>query len=403
MMIRKYVVKEIPEAVVMIRRELGKDAVILNTRKVWVKKWLGLWRFRRIEVVAATGDDVPTRAPVARPLAQEVTPQKSVPSQPPKLVEMGTPRIEPKEAEVVNIIQERPKNDDEVQKLRDELTELKAHIESSSRLRTSDQWVQRFRDHLLSQQVKPAFAHVLMDRCAELQRTAADGSPLTFEGVRQSFMDAAMEAFSSLAQSRPLSPTSRIVGFIGPTGVGKTTTIAKLAALHVLTGDRKVGLITTDTFRIAAVDQLRTYANILGAPLQVVYQPSELPSAVEALSGCDLILVDTAGRNFTKEKPIDDIRALFSTVSFDEVHLVLSLTTKSEDMDPLMNGFHDFPVTQVLLTKIDETRTYGAFINLLLQFGRPLSYVTMGQNVPDDISVASTDRLLKLTAGGAIS
>lgn len=380
----------------MIRRELGKDAVILNTRKIWVAQWFGLWRRRRIEVVAATGDDVPRRAP---------TP-------------LRTPEIESRAASGYGVglqsaatspqfdrIQTEDRTD-EVKQIWNEIKQLKQHIDSTTRTRSSEQWVQRFHEHLLAQQVNPAHVRALMDRCAQLQQIPGGGygvTPQTFESVRQSFMEAAKEAFGPLYRAKALEHNSRVVAFIGPTGVGKTTTIAKLAALHVLAGDRKVGLITTDTFRIAAVDQLRTYANILNVPLQVAYQPSELPNAVAALDNCDLIMVDTAGRNFTKDKPIEEIRALFNATPFDEIHLVLSLTTKGEDMDALITAFQNLPITQVLLTKIDETRTYGAFINLLMQFGRPLSYVTMGQNVPDDIAQASTERLLKLTAGGAIS
>ncbi|MCL6453466.1 MAG: flagellar biosynthesis protein FlhF [Alicyclobacillus sp.] len=389
MMIRRYIVKEIPEAVVMIRRELGKDAVILNTRKVWVKQWFGLWRTRRIEVVAATGDDVPRRAPAglasAEPKVDKPTPTRTPQQRVDRLSSIAA---------------------DEVQQLWNEIAQLKRYIDATGRLRTVQQWMDRLREHLAAQQVHPTYIEVLLEAMQRIQESQPNGTPLAvqpFDQVRQTFIRAVQDALGPLRDAKELGSETRVVAFVGPTGVGKTTTIAKLAAQHVLKGDRKVGLITTDTFRIAAVDQLRTYANILSVPLQVAYEPSELPEALAALSDCDLVLVDTTGRNFAKEAALEDLRRLLSAVPFDEVHLVVSLTAKADDIDVLATGFAELPVTHVVLTKIDETRTYGAFLNLLMKLGRPLSYMTMGQNVPDDIAVASVERLLKLTTGGAAS
>lgn len=391
MMIRKYVVREMSEAVVQIRRELGKDAVILNTRKVWSKRFGGLLRSRRIEVVAATGDDVPVRVPFSKKEDRDTT-------------HISPESQRPESFQPVKASEEAAST--EATKVSSDIEQIRPRFESAGRPRSVDQWIARIHSHLISQQVKDEYVNAFMSRAAELQKENGQVealAPLSFETVRQSLMDAVYETLGVLWNSKPLADSSRIVAFIGPTGVGKTTTIAKIAALHVLGGVRKVGLITTDTFRIAAVDQLRTYANILSVPLRVVYHPHELQGAIDSLNDCDLILVDTAGRNFMKPKPIEETLDLLVATHFDEVHLVLSLTSKPEDLDSIVSAFHDVPVTQVLLTKLDETRTYGSFLNILLEYGRPVSYVTMGQNVPDDISVASVERLMKLTAGGAMS
>ena len=204
-----------------------------------------------------------------------------------------------------------------------------------------------------------------------------------------------------LANPRPIAKESRIVALVGPTGVGKTTTVAKLAALNVLAGSRKVGLLTMDTFRIAAVEQLRTYANILNVPLQVVYHRDEVGAALERLADRDLILVDTAGRNFRLDTHVEELQGLLGMIPVDETFLVLSLTGKLEDLDVIAEAFGNLPVDKFLFTKLDETASYGAILELLWTHRKPLSYLTTGQNVPDDIEVASVERLVRLIFGGA--
>ncbi|QSO49583.1 flagellar biosynthesis protein FlhF [Alicyclobacillus mengziensis] len=485
MMIRKYIVKDIPEAVVMIRRDLGKDAVILNTKKVWAKRWFGLWRTRRVEVVAATGDDVPRKvsqptnpgtgqmsahtwtqpatqtslqvgaqaiperadnapartAPVP-PMTQAAIPafagaaqytqQASLvgtayeTAQPVRSTSVSTrardsafhplaaglelgstePRNQTDRSQTDRNQMDRNQMDSErnedVKRLWNEISELKQKLNNHEQPSAPEQGFPRLRKHLLGQGVNPVHVDDIMKKC--IQASTAEGQvagQVSFEVMRQSFVTAVAESLGSLVETRSISGDSRIIGFVGPTGVGKTTTIAKLAALHVLEGKRKVGLLTTDTFRIAAVDQLRTYANILNIPLQVVYQDSEVKGALQALADRDLILVDTAGRNFSNVKHVRETHALLDMLGCDEVHLVLSFTSKPEDIKELIQSFRDLPVTQVLMTKLDETRSYGGALNLLLDFRRPLSYITMGQNVPDDIAVASTEKLLRLIAGGA--
>jgi flagellar biosynthesis protein FlhF len=220
-------------------------------------------------------------------------------------------------------------------------------------------------------------------------------------GFREALGQKILELLHELSHAEPIASTSRIVALVGPTGVGKTTTIAKLAALHVLGGQRKVGLITTDTFRIAAVEQLRTYANILNVPLQVVYQPSELQHALNALADCDLILMDTAGRNFRIDRNVIEMKHILSAVPVDETYLVLAMTSKPDDLDRVAAVFQELPVDKFLFTKMDETSTYGAILNLMMTYRKPISYVTTGQNVPDDIEVANVEKVLRLIFGGA--
>ncbi|MDT2264619.1 AAA family ATPase [Paenibacillus larvae] len=191
-----------------------------------------------------------------------------------------------------------------------------------------------------------------------------------------------------------------MIHFVGPTGVGKTTTIAKLAAEQVLKHHKKAGFITSDTYRISAVEQLRTYANILGVPLEVVFSPQNLPRAFEALQDVDVIFMDTAGRNFRKELAVSELNALLQSCGETETYLVLSLTTKYEDIRVITENFIKFGVDKVLFTKMDETATYGTLVNLKRDFQLPFSYLTDGQNVPDDITLADEDKIVELLLEG---
>jgi flagellar biosynthesis protein FlhF len=201
----------------------------------------------------------------------------------------------------------------------------------------------------------------------------------------------------------PLRLDTRIVHFVGPTGVGKTTTIAKLAAEQVLKHKRSVGFITSDTYRIAAVEQLKTYANILNIPLEVVFSPLDLPKAFEKLADRDVIFMDTAGRNFRNEMYVSELNSLLRTQERYETYLVLSLSMKYNDMSAITHNFSKFGLDKVLFTKADETVTFGSIINLLYDFDLSLSYLTDGQNVPDDIRPMDVDKLADWLLEGSVN
>lgn len=192
---------------------------------------------------------------------------------------------------------------------------------------------------------------------------------------------------------------TKIVYIAGPTGVGKTTTIAKLAADQIFRAHKKVGFITADTYRISAIEQLRTYSSILNVPLEVVQSPGDVQRAMQRLSHCDLILMDTAGRNYLNEIHVAELHSMLSTSEQSETYLVLSLTSKTQDMKKITEHFSRYGLDKVIFTKLDETESVGPLYNLIHDYPLRVSYIANGQNVPDDLLTADSELLLDLITG----
>jgi len=187
---------------------------------------------------------------------------------------------------------------------------------------------------------------------------------------------------------------------VGATGVGKTTTLAKLAAQFRIKEGKKVGLITIDTYRIAAVEQLRTYARIIDTPLEVVLTPQELRLAIERLADCDIILVDTAGRSQFDAPKLDELRAFLKAADPRETHLVLSATSSRAVLQKSIELFSGLGVNRVLFTKLDEAVGIGTLLAAVHKLDVKMSYITTGQDVPNDIEVGDGRRLAEMILGG---
>jgi flagellar biosynthesis protein FlhF len=183
--------------------------------------------------------------------------------------------------------------------------------------------------------------------------------------------------------------------FLGPTGVGKTTTLAKIAARLSLIDNKKIGLITADTYRIAAVEQLKTYSEILGIPLEVIYEASELHDAIDKFKDKDYILIDTAGRSHKSKELKSDYDDLVKYLDDYKIFLVMSMTTSFKDMKSIIDSYNFLKEYRLLFTKLDESSNFGNILNLKVLTGKPLSYFTIGQSVPDDIEVADKERIIQ--------
>ncbi|MBI2423772.1 MAG: flagellar biosynthesis protein FlhF [Candidatus Hydrogenedentes bacterium] len=192
----------------------------------------------------------------------------------------------------------------------------------------------------------------------------------------------------------------RVVALCGPTGVGKTTTLAKLAAYFAVRERARVALITMDTYRIAATEQLRVYANIIGLPLEIIHENADIRDALRTFADYDLVLVDTAGGSQFNLEQINELRQQLQALSPDEIHLVLSVNTPLEDLHNCVSNFGCCNPTALIFTKLDETRQFGAMLSLLVETGLPLGYLTHGQNVPDDIRIATPGAVTGLVLEG---
>ncbi|MDR6552801.1 flagellar biosynthesis protein FlhF [Paenibacillus qinlingensis] len=428
MRVKRYVVDSMPDALQKIRTDLGKDAVILNTKEIRTGGFLGMFGKKKIEVIAAidAANPKPIPAPqrvAPQPLSQSKvnnpmalnktsTYQSDFPDVPdvlaPKSLQNEPVALSPVAApeKVMNPTQQQAYSPSSVhssarasvkdEQLMDELKQMKEMMKKLTAVTDEGKLpeaLQKLEQRLYDQEVNPDLVRQIMDEVmADFQ--LAD-EPVTEEAAHQLVRSKLGEIFQT-DQSKHISAQTRVVHFVGPTGVGKTTTIAKLAAEQVLKYQRKVGFITSDTYRIAAIEQLKTYATILNVPLEVVFSPQDLTKAFQNLAECDIIFMDTAGRNFRNEMYVSELNALLKTQGNSETILVLSLTTKYRDLRAITNNFSKFKLDKVLFTKMDETDSYGAILNVVHEFSLKLSYVTTGQSVPDDIAEMNEWQIIDL-------
>ncbi|WP_237566155.1 flagellar biosynthesis protein FlhF [Oceanobacillus massiliensis] len=250
-------------------------------------------------------------------------------------------------------------------------------------------------NHLIDQEVNEEIAAELVQSLVNANENESENPD--FDTIMQ-FLQSGIEARLDQIGDYGIRYKEKVMQFVGPTGVGKTTTIAKVAAKMMFEDQKKVAFITTDTYRIAAVEQLKTYARILNVPLEVAYTAEDYYHSIEKFSSFDVILVDTAGRNFRDRRYINELKSM---LDMDKVytHLVLSLTSKPKDMEDIFNQFQQLPVHSVIFTKQDETGQYGSILNIVLGKRIGITCITNGQDVPEDLMKATPENISKLLAG----
>jgi flagellar biosynthesis protein FlhF len=214
--------------------------------------------------------------------------------------------------------------------------------------------------------------------------------------LQEALKDAMLRKVQALGRRVSLGSAPQLMAFVGPTGVGKTTTIAKLAAMSALTERKRVALITLDTYRIAAAEQLRVYGNIIGTPVIVAMNREEFGRALRETRDYDVVLIDTAGRCHRNPEQMWELKALMSQPASLEVHLVLSATTREDEAEEMVRQFGVMPLHSLLFTKLDESGSLGSLFNLAVRTGKPLSYLTTGQRVPEDFELATPERIVDL-------
>ena len=437
MRVKKYLVETMPEAMSLIRQELGKDAVIVSTKQVKTGGLAGMFRKRMIEVTAAVDENASSRkepakagsavkpvvpSTVARNVyAQRTQAEPTAASSSPLVKPAFNGQAAPSSLPREEVIQDR-REDTQREMFKPSTEHLDTMYQSAatepSVVRKKTMMESTHADESIHQEIMEMKQMVQMmmrqsEKEAWPEEVKSTQVRLEEQGVNRELthrlVQQAWSKFSQIGQqldpmisfkhqlklelrqlfdghvNNTLSMDTKIVYLVGPTGVGKTTTIAKLAAEQLFKHHRKVGFITSDTYRIAAVEQLRTYASILNAPIEVVTSPNDLQRAKNQLNECDLILVDTAGRNYKNELYVNELYSMIKPSADAETFLVLSLTMKSTDMFGILERFKHQSVQRIVFTKADETDTYGVMANLADQTSIPFSYVTFGQNVPDDV------------------
>ena len=400
MEVKTYRASSMQEALMLVRSDLGPDAAVLHTREVHRGRFFGLLSGRRwIEVTASAGVNVPSRLPrrADSPLpSQNGTSPRSDLLPPRPRPDQQTHRGHQASDHQTHGVEPQGHFQDQLSDLRQMVRDLCQQSQQDRPHDLPDSLFRVFTD-LIEADIDEQLARELVEQVRKQIPEGELADPMLVKARIARLIE------SRISVSGPISITPgrrRLVALVGPTGVGKTTTIAKLAANHRLKKRQSVGLITVDTYRIAAIEQLRTYADIIDLPMQVVSTPREMREAVHRLDGLDLILMDTAGRSPRDEIKIQELKAFLTEAGADEVHLVLGSGAGSRTLQQTARQFAAVGTTSLILTKLDESTALGNLLPLFQTSGLPVSYLTNGQNVPDDIETADAARITQLILAG---
>lgn len=428
MQVKTYRAKTMQQALNLVRRELGPDAAVLHTREVRSRWLLNLLPGpTQIEVTASADVTVPSRLPAHVAVESRIAPAPEAPvdnvigrsadenqTPAPSPLTYSRPEpppsqmLSPPESAVSSLELDQFDAAGHPRSRQSELAELRSRVaglqfpnsQPPGRPDTHPRELPEAMFALFTDLIEAEVSEDLARELVERIRGEVADHDLRDPMELMRRVSQIIEGEITVAGPIRVTPGHRhLVALVGPTGVGKTTTIAKLAANYRLKQKLKVGLITVDTYRIAAVEQLRTYADIIELPMEVVSTPREMREALGRLAGLDLILMDTAGRSPRDEVRIQELKAFLSEAEADEVHLVLSSVSGAAGLCKTAQQFAPVGTTALLLTKLDEANGLGNLLPLLRGSQLPLSYLTNGQNVPDDIEVADSRRLARAVLG----
>ncbi len=455
MIIRKFTGKSEEEVSEAAKKELGEGYVIMNLKYVKPKGAFSFFRKKQVELTAAKEDDEEPIRQIrkiaqAQVAAQEkVAAQKSTfdvkvgddtdtksvkadvaakvvadagnrtgigPSEPKSLLnigESGNSSIEKKLDNLQSLLETQinrenaaigaaKENADKVAKAAAENgTEEKSEKDKKEEIEEQEKEVDRFLrllyNTMIENEVDDKYAAEIINEAEKFKKPG-----ISMDYILGNIYQKMILKFGKSDGITPSPKGPRIVFFIGPTGVGKTTTIAKIASSISLNDKKKVALLTTDTYRIAATDQLRTYAGILGVPFRVIYEPDELTKAFEDMEDRDFIFVDSAGHSHRNEELLLKQKEFLKTAEGRDaqIFLVLSATTKYKDLKKIADNYREISEYQLVFTKLDETGEYGNLYNMKCESGATIAYITYGQNVPDDIEAFNPQKTVKQLLGG---
>lgn len=403
MVIRKYTAETEEAAILQAKEELGKDAIVMNIKVLKPKGFQKFFKKPSVEVTAAideetkqtTGEDMLLKMQEIQKNIEEAKKKENTEAEKKReesvILEENSNAmaIEDRLDNLQQMLEKRILSEEKEQKL-----EVKEEPKEESK---ADACIRLVREQLLNNEVEEKYADVILD---EIRKTIKKDI-----AIDQILASIYQKIVLKLGQTKLIEgdkTEEKYVFFIGPTGVGKTTTIAKIASDLKIQKKKKVALITSDTYRIAAVEQLRTYANILGVPLKVIYSDEELKKAKEEYDDYDVVLIDTAGRSHKNVEQTEDIEKLIHAIPKENraVYLVLSATTKYKDLVKIAETYSKITKFRLIFTKLDETCCIGNILNIKMLTDASLSYSTSGQTVPDDIEKINGQKIAKQLLGG---
>ncbi len=393
MIIKKFTAKTEKDATQAARKEMGEEAVIMNVRKVKAKGAFAFLKPQLTEVTAALEEESEKYTAALSSInnvlnaSQNRERQKNAAAPAPEKRENSA--IEEKLDSLQSLLEQQLQKPEE---------EPEPKVEEPQEESETDKFMKLLHTTMLENEVDETYADQILEEIGQLNKPN-----LPFDYALANIYQKMILKFGKPSGITPAKDGVKAIFFIGPTGVGKTTTIAKLASKFRLDEKKKVALLTADTYRIAAAEQLRTYANILEVPFRVVYSEEELGKAVEDFKEYDYILIDTAGHSHQNNEQKENMCKLIGTLDEKiekEIYLVLSATTKYRDLRSIADSYKGIADYKLIFTKLDETTTLGSLLNMRLYTGASLSYVTCGQNVPDDMEEFNPQKTVKRLLGG---
>ncbi len=422
MIIKKFTAKTEEEATKAAKDELGAQAVIMNVRKVKKKGFFSFLKKPLIEVTAAVEEETDSLVThVRRPSDNNIrtvtkVPFKAAAKEEPKntfkdVIPEEDDRDEKKaektppvrddekaieekidnlhtliEQQLKNVMENNDDNDEDSDKNKDESD------------REFISFIKLIYNTLINSEVDEKYANELVDEMEKLKKPG-----VTIDYLISNIYQRLILKFGEPAKIVAGEDGAKIIFFIGPTGVGKTTTIAKITSQLAVTDKKKVALITTDTYRIKAAEQLRTYADIMNIPFRVAYNEDDVKEGLEEFAEYDFILVDTAGYSPKDEEKRMEMKQLLDAakkISDIDTYLVMSITTKYRDLIAISDLYKEITDYKLIFTKLDETESFGNMLNIKLRTGVEIAYVTNGQDVPDDIEVFNPQSIVRSLLGG---
>ncbi len=411
MIIKKFTAKTEKEAIENARAELGEGVVVMNVKPVKPKGLFAFLKTPMMEVTVALEEESEKLTAAVSAINSVIASSQNKEEEAAKSASANnTPVMETHEKQDGSAVKEKRENNSAIEEKLDSLQSLleqqlqkpeeeKEEAQEEKKEETeTDKLMHLLHNTMLENEVDEKYAREIMEEIELINKPN-----IPFDYALANIYQKMILKFGKPSGIEPASNGIKLVFFIGPTGVGKTTTIAKIASKFRVDEKKKVALLTADTYRIAAAEQLRTYANILEVPFRVIYTVEEINKALEDFKDYDYILIDTAGHSHQNMTQKDNMRNIIHSVDDrveSEVHLVLSATTKYKDLISIADSYKEMADYKLIFTKLDETTTLGNLLNLRLYTGASLSYVTYGQNVPDDIEDFNPQKTVKRLLGG---